>query len=151
MTPNTHITVTLTSELRIEQALKSANVTDPGTVEKLTVTGTFTGNDLAYIRQNLGKTLKEIDMSSALMTKIEVNAFEDCTALSSITIPDSVTEIGDRAFADCTGLTSVAIPASVTAIGVIAFRNCPAMITVHPDNPVYKSENGKLKEKYARK
>jgi len=28
-----------------------------------------------------------------------------------------------------------------------SFDNCPAYVTVHPDNPVYTSENGKLKKK----
>ena len=38
-------------------------------------------------------------------------------------------------------------PASVIEIGEDAFRYCPALITVHPDNHVYKSENGKIMKK----
>ncbi len=41
----------------------------------------------------------------------------DCCCLTSVTIPNSVTSIGDEAFSDCTGLTSVTIPNSVTSIG----------------------------------
>ena len=44
----------------------------------------------------------------------------------------------------CTSLKSVYIPASVVNIFNNAFRDCPAFFTVHPDNPVYASENGKL-------
>jgi len=40
-----------------------------------------------------------------------------CTGLTSLTIPNSVTLIGDNAFANCTGLTSLIIPNSVTMIG----------------------------------
>ena len=40
-----------------------------------------------------------------------------CTSLTSVTIPNSVTSIGDEAFHDCTSLTSVTIPNSVTSIG----------------------------------
>ena len=48
---------------------------------------------------------------------IKDKAFENCTELTSITIPGSVTEISERAFAGCTGLTSIIIPDSVTVIG----------------------------------
>ena len=44
-----------------------------------------------------------------------------CTSLTSVTIPNSVTSIGDYAFDDCTSLTSVTIPNSVTSIGSGAF------------------------------
>ena len=43
-------------------------------------------------------------------------AFYGCTALKSVTIPESVTVIGENAFADCTSLTSVIIPDGVTYI-----------------------------------
>lgn len=45
----------------------------------------------------------------------------NCTSLTSVTIPDSVTSIGRYAFAWCTSLTSVTIPDSVTSIGRYAF------------------------------
>ena len=54
-------------------------------------------------------------------------AFENCSRLTSITIPDSVTSIGSYAFSNCTGLTSVAIPNSVTSIGDWAFYNCSSL------------------------
>jgi hypothetical protein len=74
-------------------------------------------------------------------------AFYGCSGLTSINISDSVTEIGAKAFYDCTALTSVTIPCSVVKIGRCTFKGCTAHITVHPDNPVYKSVNGKLKRK----
>ena len=49
------------------------------------------------------------------VTSIGQSAFDECSGLTSITIPTSVTNIGERAFRMC-GLTSVTIPNSVTTI-----------------------------------
>lgn len=79
-------------------------------------------------------------------------AFEDCTVLTDVTLPDSVTEIGDYAFLDCTnlvravlpeGITSldytfvgcsslsdVVIPESVTRIGKLAFSLCSSLADI---------------------
>jgi hypothetical protein len=48
----------------------------------------------------------------------------NCRNLTSITIPNSVTSIGEKAFEMCENLTSITIPASVTSIGDSAFFNC---------------------------
>ena len=52
------------------------------------------------------------------------DAFSDCTSLTSVTIPASVTTIGRYAFSDCTSLTNVNIGNGVTTIGEGEFRNC---------------------------
>ena len=49
------------------------------------------------------------------------------TSLTSITIPNSVTYIGERAFDNCSSLTSITIPNSVTYIGERAFDNCSSL------------------------
>ena len=79
------------------------------------------------------------------VVEIDDYAFAGCSGLTSITIPASVKKIGICAFADCTGLTYISIPCSTTWIAAHnAFHKCPAYIEVHPENPVYISENGKL-------
>lgn len=52
------------------------------------------------------------------------SAFDGCTSLSSLVIPDGVTSIGDGAFYGCSSLSSLVIPVSVTYIGHHAFANC---------------------------
>ena len=64
------------------------------------------------------------------------SAFEGCTALTSVTIPNSVTTIGYDTFRGCTGLTSVTIPKSVTSIGGSAFSGCTGLKKIYSLNPV---------------
>ena len=58
------------------------------------------------------------------VTEIGGGAFEGCRGLTSVTIPDSVIKIGGGAFKECRGLTSVTIHNSVTEIGDSAFKGC---------------------------
>lgn len=64
------------------------------------------------------------------VTDIGYYAFEYCSSLTNITIPDSVTFIGNGTFSGCSGLTSVTIPDSVTSIGDWSFYNCPGLTSV---------------------
>ena len=70
------------------------------------------------------------------VVKIGERAFSECTSLTSIVIPNSVTTIGDRAFAWCSSLTSVTIPNSVTSIGDHAFDLCSGLTSVTIPNSV---------------
>ena len=54
-------------------------------------------------------------------------AFQDCTFITSISIPSSVTDIGEAAFDGCTGLKSLTIPNTVTSIGFGVVVNCTAL------------------------
>ena len=56
--------------------------------------------------------------------KTNKNRKKTIHGLTSVTIPNSVTSIGDYAFSWCSGLTSFTIPNSVTSIGREAFRSC---------------------------
>lgn len=57
------------------------------------------------------------------VTTIGNYAFNWCSTITSVTIPESVTSINNGAFANCSGLKSFTIPNSVTSIGTEAFYN----------------------------
>ena len=64
------------------------------------------------------------------VTSIGSYAFEYCSSLASITIPNSVTSISEGAFAGCSSLTSITIPDSVTSISKLAFLGCSSLTSI---------------------
>ena len=79
---------------------------------------------------------------SNTVVRIGDSAFSDCTGLTSITLPDSITYIGSSAFQN-SGLTSINIPKNVNSIESYAF-SIPDLtsITVDSNNTVYNDGNG---------
>ena len=75
------------------------------------------------------------------VTKIDY-AFGSCKNLTSVTIPDSVTSVGDNAFNCCTSLTNITIPNSVTSIGNYSFSGCTNLINITiPDSVTSIGDN----------
>ena len=81
------------------------------------------------------RTITSITIPNSV-TSIGDFAFEDCSSLTSITIPNSVTSIGDYAFYNCLSLTSIEIPNSVTSIGAYAFWGCSSLTSITIPNSV---------------
>ena len=126
-------------------------------ITNLKIVGKINGTDLKFIREmagrdfNGGKTdgkLSVLDLSEAKIVaggdayvrysenyytsndKLGVYAFRDCSGLTSLTIPSSVTSIGRAAFLGCSGLTSLTIPSRVTSIGDKAFYGCSGLTSL---------------------
>lgn len=81
--------------------------------------------ELCYNSTPKGKILEypQPYINIGVLTRSNKGAFSGCS-FTSITIPDSVTSIGNSAFTDCNNLTSVTIGNSVTSIGERVFEYC---------------------------
>ena len=60
-----------------------------------------------------------------------IGAFQDCTNVTSVVIPDGVVEIQDNAFYGCTNLEVVTVPSSVTLLRNCAFSDCPKLRAIY--------------------
>ena len=74
-----------------------------------------------YTFDTLGKHTVKYKLNG---TSISYSTFGSCSALTSVTIPDIITSIGDFAFSNCIALNGITIPSSVTSIGIYVFDNC---------------------------
>ena len=66
-----------------------------------------------------------------IVASLGASCFKDCSGLTSITIPSSVTSLCASCFDGCSGLTSITIPSSVTSLGVDCFVDCQNLETVY--------------------
>lgn len=69
------------------------------------------------------------------VTEIERRAFDGCSRIVSIVLPNSITVIGEQAFANCSRLVSIVLPNSITEIRKNTFRNCQSLVSIDwPDS-----------------
>ena len=121
-------------------------------ITNLKIIGEINGTDLSMIREMAVRAvsvfdtdgkLSVLDLSEAKIVEgggyynciynhyyyssndvIGSYAFSGCNRLTSLTLPDGITEIGDHAFEGCSELTSLTLPAGITKIGSEAFSGC---------------------------
>ena len=73
--------------------------------------------------------LTSLSLPSSL-TSIEHEAFAGCSGLTSLSLPSSLTSIKYRAFYGCSGLTSLSLPSSLTSIEYYAFYGCSGLTSL---------------------
>jgi hypothetical protein len=97
-----------------------------------------TGDDSVTITDCISEVAGKIVLPDSIggkpVTAIANEAFSGCSNITSVTIPDSITSIGDRAFFSCTGLKIVHFAGSIPDyVAYDAFENSPNAIVVSPD------------------
>ena len=129
-------------------------------ITNLKIVGEINGTDLKFIREMAGcdydgketdGKLSILDLSDAKIVeggsayysdrddgfiytsndKLGDYVFFDCSGLTSLTLPSSVTKIGCYALSNCIGLTSLTLPSSVTEIGGFAFNDCSGLTSIY--------------------
>ena len=87
----------------------------------------FSTNGITYSSYTLPTNLRSVTVTGGNILR---GAFSDCGSLTSITIPDGTTCIGEEAFFGCSGLSSITIPDSVEYIGENAFTGCDGLTSI---------------------
>ena len=120
-------------EYSVNSSDKTATITDyNGTEKNVVIPSVIKGYTITSIGEGAFENctfLSNITIPEGV-TSIRYNAFNNCSSLASVTIPESVTSIGGWTFYGCASLESVSIPESVTSIGDYAFEDCTSLANV---------------------
>ena len=112
----------------------ASKITTPASVKQLSVIGTVSDDDFAFIRENM-TSIEVLDLSRATIAELPLRAMafyssmglSDNTSLTTVILPETLIEIGQSAFAMCTALKEMNIPTSMRSIGSWAFEECQSL------------------------
>ena len=85
---------------------------------------------LSYKGPDSGEVVIPKTIEGYAVKKISDRAFQNCTGITSVVIPDGVMIIGEFVFSGCTSLAEIVIPDSVTGIGEWAFSGCTSLAEI---------------------
>ena len=119
------------------------NITLPDTVEFV---GGFQDCKLERITASawVMRQIAGIDLKTAVITSgdtIEEDTFYNCSNLTSVILPDTITTIESSAFQGCSNLTSIDLPTGLTTIGSNAFDRCKSLTSIDVPYGVTAIEN----------
>lgn len=115
--------------------LKSVHISDLKAWCNIVFRGSYYCNPLVIAHHLYlnGEEVKDLIIPDGVTSL--TGSFDGCKYLNSVTLPNSLTNIGDYAFNACHNLTSFIIPNSVTSIGRFAFSQCYALTSmIIPNN-----------------
>lgn len=102
-----------------------------GTEKEIVIPSEIAGKKVAIIGYAFNN---RTDLTSIIIpesvSEISHSAFSGCSGLKNITIPKDITFIGDWAFSGCSGLSSITLPEKITSIGNATFENCTGLTSM---------------------
>ena len=108
----------------------------------------YTGDIENWLEIDFEGYFDYVDWSNSNPMSYGANLYLDGELLTSISIPDSVTSIGNGVFDGCTSLTSITIPNSVTSIGQGAFM-CPSLVSISIPDSIISIDERALPTKFS--
>ncbi|MDE6029899.1 MAG: leucine-rich repeat domain-containing protein [Clostridiales bacterium] len=81
------------------------------------------------------KSLRSVTVNGGVISH---GAFMNCSFLTDVTLPPSITAIGDKAFYECSGISSIDFPSNVQTLGSYAFYGCTSLETVNVNDSLKK-------------
>ena len=101
-------------------------------IEILSLNGSsITELDLRYNLKLKSLSCQDRQLTTVLLPNtLMAIAFNGCSSLTEIHLPDNLTSIGESSFYDCSSLTEIHLPASLTSIGGYAFDQCTSLMKV---------------------
>lgn len=112
---------------------KLTSITIPGNVS---VDGNFFSRSGAFATC---KELRSVTIEHGV-TEIQAYMFENCGALESVTLPNSIKAVGVGAFNDCVSLRSIVIPYGVEKIEAYTFNNCRSLQSIQMPGSIIRIE-----------
>lgn len=88
----------------------------------------------------LGSGLTSVTLPNSV-TEIGDNAFYDCRDLASVSLGGGITYIGENGFGACGALTSIVLPNNLTRMGASAFENCIGLTSINIPDSIASIEN----------
>lgn len=100
-------------------------------LEKIVIPKYIDGKEVTQLEQWLltGSPLKSITIPDSVR-EIGYEAFKGCSMLTEVRMPGNLTGVGGSAFSNCSSLTEITIPNRVTVIGNSAFLNCSSLTEI---------------------
>lgn len=89
-----------------------------------------------------GEVIVPSTLGGAKVTRIDTLAFEKCSGVTNIVVPDTVTSIGADTFRGCSKLEKIILPNTITSIGLDCFAECHALSSINLPTGLSKIELG---------